>query len=164
MFGQLIGGNDLLPPSPPPSGPGTPAGIWQRQVAAGIDLVIAVLVVLVPLIAFDRILNATVGDGGADVWRLVAVLWLVAFVLTYSPISTCRWGRTLGKRVMGLKVVRLGSDSRIGYGRALIRHVVNVGIGLVPVIIIKNVIAISMDANGQGMHDRLAHSAVVRTR
>ncbi|MFF7680289.1 RDD family protein [Actinacidiphila glaucinigra] len=138
----------------------------QRQVAVGIDLVIAVLVVLVPLIAFDRLLNATVGDGdgGVSVWRLVAVVWVVAFLLTYSPISTCRWGRTPGKRVMGLKVVELGGTGRIGYGPALIRHLANVGTGLVPVIIISNVIAISMDANRQGLHDRLARSAVVGTR
>lgn len=65
---------------------------------------------------------------------------------------------------MGLKVVRIGSDSRISYGRALIRHLANVGIGLVPVILIANVTSISTGAQRQGMHDRLARSVVVRTR
>ncbi|MYX34154.1 RDD family protein [Streptomyces sp. SID8377] len=154
---------DLVPPTPA-SGPGTLASVWQRLWAAGIDLLIAWLVILVPLLAFDRIVLAGVGDEGDIVWQLVAALWVVAFLLTYSPLSTCRWGRTPGKRIMGLKVVRLGSDNPISYGHALIRHLANVGIGLVPVILIKNVTSIGTDAQRQGMHDRLARSTVVRTR
>ncbi|MFF3251230.1 RDD family protein [Actinacidiphila glaucinigra] len=138
--------------------------MWQRLWAAGIDLLIAWLVILVPLLAFDRIVLAGVGDEGDIVWQLVAALWVVAFLLTYSPLSTCRWGRTPGKRIMGLKVVRLGSDNPISYGHALTRHLANVGIGLVPVILIKNVTSIGTDAQRQGMHDRLARSTVVRTR
>lgn len=163
MFGQLAGGNDLGLPSPAP-GPGAPASLALRSGATVIDLAIAVPVILVPLLAFDRIVLAGVGDEGDVIWRLVAVLWVVAFLLTYSPFSTYRWGRTLGKRVMGLKVVRVGSDSRLGYGRALIRHLANVGIGLVPVILIANISSIGTDAQLRGMHDRLARSAVVRTR
>ncbi|WUD77313.1 RDD family protein [Streptomyces sp. NBC_00510] len=163
MFGQLAAGNDLYSPAPR-SGPGTPASLWQRLWAAGIDLLIAWLVILVPLLAFERIVLAGVGDEGATIWQLVAALWVLAFLLTYSPFSTHRWGRTPGKRVMGLKVVRLGSASRISYGRALIRHLANVGIGLVPVILIKNVTSIGTDAHRQGMHDRLARSTVIRTR
>lgn len=136
----------------------------QRSAAIVIDLAIAVPVILVPLLAFDRIVLAGVGDEGDRIWQLVAVLWVAAFLLTYSPLSTYRWGRTFGKRVVGLKVVRVGSDSRISYWRALIRHLANVGIGLVPVILIASISSISTNAQRQGMHDRLARSAVVRTR
>lgn len=147
-------------------GPGAPVGSMRRCAAVAIDLPIALLLLLVPLIALDQ---ALVGLSVPDdltrlVWRASAA-WALAVVLSYSPLCVSRWGGTPGKRVVGIEVVRAGGDgARIGYWTAVLRHVVNLVLTTVTVLLVAHATVMALDPNHRGLHDRLVSSAVVRRR
>lgn len=171
MLGALSAGNDLgaLPPAGRPSTgarPGSPASIVRRGAATVIDLAIAVLLILVPLVALDRTLGALdVPDLYArPIWRATAVVWVLAFVLLYSPLAVSRWGATPGKRALGLEVVALKDGGRLGYGAAVARHVANLVISGIPVLCAANASLIALSANATGLHDKAVGSAVIHRR
>lgn len=138
--------------------PGSPGDVMRRGVAVFIDLVIAVAVILGPLIALDRILVAASVD---DVWLPSAATWSLAFLLLYSPLSVSRWGGTVGKRLLGMEVVRDADGGRLSYGAALVRHLSNLAVHAVPVFMIAHVTVTNLSPKKQGLHDRLVSSRVV---
>ncbi|MFE7394864.1 RDD family protein [Streptomyces sp. NPDC057582] len=168
MIGSMSSGDDLgsdLGSSSLPwmvassrSLPGSPGDVMRRGMAVLIDLVIAVAVTLCPLIALDRILVAASAD---DVWLPSAAAWSLAFLLLYSPLSVSRWGGTVGKRLLGMEVVRDADGGRLSYGAALVRHLSNLAVHIVPVFMIAHVTVTGLSPKKQGLHDRLVGSRVV---
>lgn len=61
-------------------------------------------------------------------------------------------GRTLGMYLFGLRVVRLGPDSRIGVVPAALRTL----------LLFLLIPAVVWDRDGRGVHDRVADTAVIR--
>ncbi|GLX22223.1 RDD family protein [Streptomyces lavendulae] len=171
-FAGLAAGNDLGPLPPvgrTPSAralPGSPAGGVRRCAATAVDLAVAVAVVLLPLVGLDRALGGTaLPDGDArTVWRAAAALWTAAFLLLYSPLCVSLRGATPGKRLMGLEVVVSGDGGRLGYGRALARHLANLVVNAVPVLCVANASAIALGPDSLGLHDKAVGSAVVHRR
>jgi len=133
----------------------------RRCVAVVVDLAIVIVVVLGPLIALDRALTAL---SVADDWRTSAAVWLLAFLLLYSPLSVSRWGGTVGKRLLGMEVIRVADGGRLGYGPAVARHLSNIVVNVVPVFLIANVSAINLSEKKQGMHERSVGSTVIMRR
>ncbi|MEU7291705.1 RDD family protein [Streptomyces exfoliatus] len=146
--------------------PGAPAGVMRRCVAVAVDLPVAVVVLLGPLLGLDRMLEAFAvpDDAVRTVWRVAVGVWPLAFVLGYSPVCVSRWGGTLGKRVLGMEVVRVRDGGRLGYGPAVLRHVTNLVANLVPVFLVPHVSAMTLSPKRQGFHDRAAGSAVIHRR
>ncbi|MEU6879389.1 RDD family protein [Streptomyces sp. NPDC046712] len=146
--------------------PGAPAGLMRRCAAVAVDLPIAVVAVLGPLIALDRILEAlaVADDPAGTIWRAAAAVWLLAFVLGYSPVCVSRWGGTPGKRVMGMEVVRASDGARLGYGAAVLRHVTNLVANTVPVFLVAHLSSITLSPDGQGLHDKTVGSKVIHRR
>ncbi|MGC5022183.1 RDD family protein [Micromonospora sp. DT47] len=145
---------------------GSPAGLMWRCAATAIDIAIAVAVILVPLVALDRILTAAgVPDSEAGpIWRTTAAIWVLAFILLYAPLSVSRWGATLGKRVLRLEVVRFKDGERLGYSAAVIRHFTNLVLTMAGVLCVANVSVINLSPDRRGIHDRAAGSAVIHRR
>ncbi|WP_328626922.1 RDD family protein [Streptomyces sp. NBC_00353] len=137
--------------------PGSPGDLMRRGMAVFIDLVIAVAVIPGPLIALDRILVAASVDG---VWLPSAAVWSLAFLLLYSPLSVSRWGGTVGKRLLGMEVVRDADGGRLSCG-ALVRRLGNLAVHAVPVLMIAHVTVTNLSPKKQGLHDRLVSSRVV---
>ncbi|MGW1711559.1 RDD family protein [Streptomyces sp. NPDC002206] len=138
--------------------PGSPGDVMRRGMAVLIDLVIAVAVILGPLIALDRILVAASED---DVWLPSAAVWSLAFLLLYSPLSVSRWGGTVGKRLLGMEVVRNADGGRLSYGAALVRHLSNLAVNTVPVFMVAHMTVTNLSPKRQGLPDRLVGSKVV---
>ncbi|GAA3482770.1 RDD family protein [Streptomyces yanii] len=168
MIGSMSSGDDLgsdLGSSSLPwmvassrSLPGSPGDVMRRGMAVLIDLVIAVAVTLGPLIALDRILVAASVDG---IWLPSAAAWSLAVLLLYSPLSVSRWGGTVGKRLLGMEVVRDADGGRLSYGAAPVRHLSNLAVHTVPVFMIAHVTVTGLSPKKQGLHDRLVGSRVV---
>ncbi len=76
---------------------------------------------------------------------------LFAFVASYV-VFTSFFGQTPGMRLFGIRLVRVDRPTAVGVPRAVIRTVLLVL--LVPALI--------WDADGRGLHDRMARTVVVR--
>lgn len=79
----------------------------------------------------------------------------------YFAGSTACWGQTAGKRLLGLRVMR-ADGGPVGGGQAFFRETLGrlaagflLGLGYLWVL---------MDRQGQGWHDKLAGTVVVRAR
>ena len=93
-----------------PTVPPVPATFWQRLAAALIDFVLTGLVVisLGKLCATSKAL--------ADVF----IVPLALFAFLYSSVGHALYGRTVGKYLLKIRVVRLGG-TRIGWNEAVRR-------------------------------------------
>ncbi|MFF5704934.1 RDD family protein [Streptomyces sp. NPDC012794] len=169
--GFLPAGDDLGPL--PPVGripdarplPRSPAGIMRRCAATAVDLTIAVVVILVPLLGFDRVLGvlALPDRESATAWQSAAAAWTAAFVLLYSPLSVSRRGATPGKRLMGMEVVARGGG-RLSYGQAVVRHLTNLVVTGIPLPAVANASSMTLSPDALGIHDKAVGSAVIHRR
>ncbi|MDO8145244.1 MULTISPECIES: RDD family protein [Isoptericola] len=118
----------------PTSGPGSPARIGRRVVALVVDWAAAGAISY----AFFSY------DAGATL--------AIFFAMNLLLVSTV--GTTLGHRLLGLQVRRLGVEGPhlVGFGRGAIRAV------LVCLVIP----AVVWDTDGRGLHDKAAGTVIVR--
>lgn len=153
----------------PGYGPGGREGIefpyggrWRRLLAAIIDgLIVYCLAWLVTTpIAGPRM----VYEG--SVARLMAANLISAVVaFLYYVLQHGRWGQTLGKRAMSLRVVRADDAGAISYGQAAWRLLFEYLISLATCGIggLVDVAWILWDERRQALHDKVARTVVVRT-
>lgn len=106
------------------------AGFWKRLFAFAIDMAFCVLVSLLPLVIGVVLSNAVPQHpegldyviGAILIFLVLALaLTIVGTFLLYFPILEGRYGRTLGKRLLGLRVVRENGTS-IGFKEAFLRR------------------------------------------
>lgn len=135
------------------------AGVVSRLLAHLLDSFIAVSLYGVVVAAAVFLWNSTVGRGlevpteDSLAWVFGLALWLVA----YFAGSWALWGKTVGKAVVGLRIVRRdGAD--LEAGRALRRAIVfpldflTLGIGFALALV---------DRERRTLHDVLSGTAVV---
>jgi uncharacterized RDD family membrane protein YckC len=133
------------------------SGAGRRLAAALIDHAMLLAVDATVVYFTLKMAALTLGD-----WRLLPPLPLLAFLgmlkFAYFAAFTIVGGQTIGKMAVGIRVV--GDDgARLDPARAIQRTVVGAislvvaGAGLVPIVVA---------ADRRGLHDRLAHTRVVR--
>jgi uncharacterized RDD family membrane protein YckC len=122
----------------PATGPGSMASIGRRLGALMIDWAIAYGMAY--LLVGDRLLR----NGQFAALSLLAVIYLVGLAIS---------GSTLGMAVLGLRV---GTDKG---GRAPLY-----AIGMRTVLLFLVIPAVVWDADGRGLHDRIARTMIVSTR
>ncbi len=140
-----------------------------------------------PLADFDRRLAARIIDWiliGVAVYLLwlpfssritgwFAVLFFLALIclilgVVYEVVLTALFGRTLGKKVFGLKVVRADNGGAPGWGRSLSRYLTLNLANLLPVL--GNAVSLFVYLSPafsdllQGLHDKAAATVVVDQR
>ena len=143
---------------------GRPAGFWMRYVALGIDwqvlaLPVAVfgifMAITIPVMAAGRVPRAT-----ALAVALTLALFLLALVVAYGVWMHGKWGQTLGKMALGMKVVRV-DGSPLGYGRAFLRWL---GSLLSAIILMIGYILAGLRSDKRALHDLIAGSRVTYIR
>lgn len=103
--------------------------------------------------------------GAQDPQQLLLIL--LAVVLMADTIPTALRGRTLGKLMLGLRVVRIDDVERApGAMRATLRTAMVFGVLVLPPIagvplLAAFILSAVLDGNGRGLHDRLAGTLVV---
>jgi uncharacterized RDD family membrane protein YckC len=93
---------------------------------------------------------------------LVAIVATFLVYLLYEVVLVAVWGRTLGKQMMGLEVVRADDDGRPGLWRSFLRN-------LVPTVLLVAFfplypvpyVAAAVAKDHRWPHDRLAGTRVV---
>lgn len=132
----------------------TSTRLAATAIDAGVLLAMLGMIVLLTL----RFASLSIGQVGVlPVAPMVAFFLLIA--VGYSLLFTAFSGQTIGKMVMGLRVVdEDAATARVSMGRAALRALAVVpsslmlGAGFVPALM----------GQGLAMHDRLAHTRVVR--
>jgi len=138
-----------------------PAGFWVRLLAFLIDQIILSTVGIVLLLLIS---NLTLGDYLASTIDIEAAFpwteYLIIFALevTYWTYTIGTWGRTAGKALLRIKVVR-ADGSRVGYLRSFARYLAyfiswfTLGIGF---------LAIPLTPQKTGLHDLICNTRVIR--
>jgi uncharacterized RDD family membrane protein YckC len=144
------------PPAPPQ--PAFPAGFWIRTLAYLFDaFVLSFIGGAFPYLVIYSTMSSDVPPGGAggSAGGASLAISLVYFVLFWSHIGG---GRTLGMRLLGLRVVR--EDGRpLGLVDAFVRWI---GLWISFAACFIGVLWVAGDVRKQGWHDKLAHTLVVR--
>ncbi|MFZ5767639.1 MAG: RDD family protein [Bacillota bacterium] len=128
---------------------------------AGLDMLVGFVLAFVWLAACAP---AGAIPEDAWVWMDVCVGEKLDFLFAilggaYFVGCTAKWGQTAGKRVLGIRVVR-EDGGPVGFGRALLRETLaRWAAGLVLGL---GYLWAAWDAGGQGWHDKVAGTAVVR--
>lgn len=108
-----------------------------------------------------------------DVRFLAGSLLVGLLYWLYDTVCTMRWGRTLGKKIVGIRVVSVAAPERLGFGpsalRALVKHADSI-LGNVPIVSTLLAVFSLLDylwplwdkPLRQSLHDKVAKSAVLK--
>jgi uncharacterized RDD family membrane protein YckC len=124
-------------------------------------IVLAIIAALfVPAFVFDEMGS----DVAAGTFGVLAFLAYIFGPLVYETVLIGRWGKTLGKRLMGISVVTAAGAQKVSFGSALGRAaVVWVG-GWVPLLVLIVFAWAFWDDRNQGLHDKVAGTIVISDR
>ena len=141
------------------------ASIGQRALAQVLDG----LVLLVPafavvyFVAGDILIATDTETTSAQMW---ATFILVALQIAYNTLCITMWGATIGKRLLGLRVVNQADGGLVALNSAAMRALIPAAAGLIPVIGMAAPIVIYMRAFfhplRKGWHDQAAGTIVVK--
>jgi uncharacterized RDD family membrane protein YckC len=132
------------------------AGFWIRFLAWFIDSII-LQIVFIPL----RFFAPTNPEDPAMVMRYIFLAVGIQFLITasYRIFFVGKWGATIGKMALRLKVVR--ADGRqVSYGRACGRYFAEMLSGMILLI---GYIMAAFDEQKRSLHDRICDTRVIRT-
>jgi uncharacterized RDD family membrane protein YckC len=139
-------------------------GVAIRFVAILIDyLIIGVIsgILAIPLLVAAIAVNVTNGNVSAVSWGSIVALSVVGLVVwfLYFTLLEGRYGQTVGKMALSIKVVREADGAPIDYGEAAVRTVLRIIDGLFDYLI--GAIFIWTSDEKQRLGDRVAHTVVV---
>ena len=137
----------------PPALPEQPryAGFWIRLLAYILDAIVLGAITY-PLI---RVLSSMgIGDSSSNILS-IAISWMYFVVFESSE-----WMASPGKKVLGL-IVTDEQGMKISIGRATRRYLAKIVSGLILGI---GFIMIAFTVRKQGLHDKIFHTLVLRTK
>lgn len=133
------------------------AGVGRRWVAAMVDSLI--IIVVNWLVSFMVGLVLIFAGQEIAVWNSVIGIFTVIVNYLYYIWMIGKWGQTLGKKLLKIKVVDIYGKAP-GYKRAFIREVV--GKFVSAIVLLLGYFWAIWDKKKQTWHDKLAQTAVVR--
>jgi uncharacterized RDD family membrane protein YckC len=140
----------------------TPAPLGRRIAAFFIDQAL-LFAVVIGLTIVSGVETGDVADTDRNGVLAISLLG-VALAIAYHTISVARYGRTLGKRLMTLRVVAMPHGGQVTWSYAALRALVPSAAVLLPVV--GNVAGLAVyawavfDQRRQGLHDKLAGTLV----
>ena len=135
--------------------PMRPAGFWIRAVALAIDVVVCALVQM-SFGVLGRVLMGSAGDGSSA--QSAAFLFTVIFAAAYWTTLHMVAGQTLGKAVVGVRVV--GTDGALlTFGPAFLRYLAS---GLSLATLGFGFLMAALRRDKRALHDLIAGSRVER--
>jgi uncharacterized RDD family membrane protein YckC len=133
-----------------------PVGVGLRAVAAIIDSIILTVV--------GYLIAAATGNttgAGFHIQGVPFFLWMLVSIGYYVAMEG-RWGATLGKRAVGLKVVKAEGGGALDWQAAIVRNVLRIVDGFFFYLV--GAIIIWTSKRRQRLGDMVAHTLVVRAR
>ncbi|MCW5770238.1 MAG: RDD family protein [Rhodospirillaceae bacterium] len=151
---------------------------WERVLAAVIDGLVVLIPALIIYVIFGLLSGGNLAI--ALIMNLLAAVIVTAGIVAYKVIlESGPKQATLGKMVFGLQVVAVDTGGRMTMQQAVIRTWpwwLNLASFLSPVPILGVLISVlifagwiallvmvTMDPNGQGLHDKMARAMIVKS-
>ena len=131
-------------------------GLGLRAVATIIDT--ALLFVIGYVLA---VFTGNTTEGGFNLTGAPAFGWF-AIALGYYIVLEALYGATLGKRLIGLKVVKIDGDAPIDWQASIVRNVLRIVDGFIFYLVAA--IAVLASKEKQRIGDMVARTVVVRAR
>ncbi|EFH84130.1 RDD family protein [Ktedonobacter racemifer] len=128
------------------------AGVGSRFLAILIDSIILGIVF--------GIINAILGTALKGSFAISGIEGLL--LLIYYSCMEATMGATLGKKILGLRVVKEDGSS-IGWGDSIIRNLLRI-IDIIPGFYLVAAILVWTSSSKQRLGDKVAHTVVVKTR
>jgi uncharacterized RDD family membrane protein YckC/ribosomal protein L40E len=151
------------------------AGFWVRLLAKFIDgIILNIVNYAVMMIAYFSIFGSTadflkpfesyITQGGllpASFWLFYGISVLASMIVSiaYYTIAIGKWGRTIGKKALGLKIVK-PDGSRVSYWRAFGRYWADMLNGFTLGI---GYLIIAFTEKKRGLHDYICDTIVIKT-
>ena len=141
------------------------AGRGARLLAAILDGIIAGMMIYVPALIVVWAIGEFEDSGESDPTMLATagLLCLIGFIAWawITALLVARYGQTMGKRLLEIRVVR-SDGAQASLGRIFwLRNVVNILLGIIPLYSIIDVLLI-FGVRRQCIHDLIADTIVVR--
>jgi uncharacterized RDD family membrane protein YckC len=122
------------------------AGFWIRVVAVILDGIIISIPLLILFLAI----------GNSDSAASQGIRFVISAL--YTIILWVRWGRTIGGRILGLRLVRVDGEP-VTYGTAVVRYLMVIVSAIAMFI---GLIWVGFDKRKQGWMDKAAGTYVIR--
>ena len=138
------------------------AGFWIRLLARLIDF-LGLWTFGFMLIGIPQVLAYGSPDNWPDdpsAFSIILTLVFLFIYVAYDIVAIKKYGTTIGKNALGLKVVSASSEP-IGWGRAIIRKIVY-NITSAWFFLFHGALWIIWDKKKQGLHDKAAETYVIK--
>jgi len=135
-----------------------PAGFWIRALAAGIDFVILFVVQSSLKLIGVRLSGADLET--SESLKPMVFLFTLIFAGAYTSVLHCLAGQTLGKMLVGIRVVA-GDEGPPPFGAALLRFAAYFA-SAAPVML--GFVIAGLRRDKRALHDLIAGTRVERTR
>lgn len=135
-------------------------GFWIRVGAYFIDVVVLIIPLLLISFLFRAASPANDQLEMAIVDLIDSFLSLIVWWIYFAVMHSSEWQATVGKRVVGLKVVD-ENGNRISFGRATGRYFAELLSGLILLI---GYMMVGWTKRKQGLHDMIANTYVVKVK
>jgi uncharacterized RDD family membrane protein YckC len=148
--------------------PAVPAGLelaalWKRAAGLFIDQLIAAVIPVIVLVSMGKTAHDIWNDTNLVFWVNAS---MVSIGLVHETIGVWRWGRTVGKLVMGTRVVHVLDGGSVPLSSAFIRSLLPAALSVIPgvgaVLSLGVYVWAFIDPRRQGLHDKAAGTLVVR--
>jgi uncharacterized RDD family membrane protein YckC len=134
------------------------AGFLVRLVAYIIDAIIIAIPNAIIQAIFMGGLQSDSPGGGAVIMALIGSLLVLVWSVGYLVYFWTTSGQTIGKKVMGVKVVTTDGEL-VGVGKAILRII---GYAISGIVFYLGFIWIIFDSEKQGWHDKIAGTYVIK--
>jgi uncharacterized RDD family membrane protein YckC len=135
------------------------AGFIRRWYALALDLVFFAPLDLMVHMPFTRYVERLYAFGDTTKAIGLTTLLFVIPMMLYFVAPTMIWGQTLGKKIVGVRVVRGDYGGSLGLGQVLARETIGKALSVATLLI--GFFMVGWAKNKRGLHDRLADTRVV---
>ena len=137
------------------------AGFWRRAVAFWLDSLLLNGLSVLFLALFLRGFGLSASDLGGFEAQLMSVGMYACLAFLYYSVMHFRWGATLGKKLLGVKVLDAETGQGIAAGQSMLRSVTSV-LSYLPFAM--GYFMAIWDSKKRTLHDRLSGTVCIRTR
>ena len=138
------------------------AGFVLRWYAIAIDIMLFTPLCMIIRLPFENTLEYLGAFGHDEKFIGLSVLLMIVPYLIYFILPTTIFGRTLGKKVVGLRVVRVNCNEHLEFGQVIIRE--TIGKLLSAALLFAGFFMVALNSRRRALHDYLGDTVVIMYR